>query len=247
MTKVVRLLSVAVIAFRLTACGKSKEEKAQDRAQADVEEQNRLANEINASGVPSSSWSEESLARLENKLLQLEQVESRLASANGNNGVTIYGANNGRLISQLRQRIADARAEKARAQVATVPTVPSTSPTTAQPGYSDEIRAKVLNERLKAINSETVILQSEFGTCDLRLVDASASEIRRCLRVVESLEKNIGKTRDIYTEMQSLNGLPYSLRQDARRGVESSTKLLGQLNTQKNLYQVLLSTKEQAS
>ncbi len=115
MKTIVQLLTLTLITFSLSACGKSSEVKAQDQAKNQTAEQNALAKELNAVGMPRSSWSDAELNTYEAKLNRLEALEAALSKANGKNGVVVFNGDNSRFISQARMSIALARSEKARA------------------------------------------------------------------------------------------------------------------------------------
>lgn len=112
MLKVVRAVTVAALALSLAACGKTKEQKAQDRAKSAAEEQHRLVAELNSLGAPTVQWSDEQLNAYEAKLNRLEAVEGELRTANGKNGITVVGADNSSFIAQARQVLAYVRAAK---------------------------------------------------------------------------------------------------------------------------------------
>jgi uncharacterized lipoprotein len=115
MKTIVQLLTLTLITLSLSACGKSSEVKAQDQAKNQTAEQNALAKELNATGMPRSSWSDAELNTYEAKLNRLEALEAALSQANGKNGVVVFNGDNRRFFSQARMSLALARSEKARA------------------------------------------------------------------------------------------------------------------------------------
>jgi len=112
MKRLVQVFVLMAVVLVLGACGKSDEQKAQDRAQDLTQEQNSLSSYFNSAGLPSSTWSDQQLNDYEAKLNRLEQVESQLRDASGHDGVVIYGGNNGSQIEIRRAALDLARETK---------------------------------------------------------------------------------------------------------------------------------------
>lgn len=114
MSRFFKTLAVGLLAASLVACGKTSEEKAQDRAKMLIAEQKKLAGEVRKMGVPQYSWSESDLAQFETKVGRLKTVEAELRKLSGTNNITIYNLNDPEVLDRLRQFAADIRAEKAK-------------------------------------------------------------------------------------------------------------------------------------
>ncbi|MBT4761257.1 MAG: hypothetical protein HOO06_06130 [Bdellovibrionaceae bacterium] len=87
--KLIRLFTISLLAFSMVSCGPTNEEKAQDDANVLLKRQKSLVSDLNTSGHPTSSWSEEDVDTYESKLNELESVEKKLKAANGKNKVRI--------------------------------------------------------------------------------------------------------------------------------------------------------------
>ena len=111
MKGIIRFAVVGMLSMALVACGKTKEQKDQDRADSLIEEQGKLINDLQSSSISILS-SDKEIDAYEAKLNRLEAVESELRSLNGQSGIKVSGGNTGKFFQDIRDNIALIRAEK---------------------------------------------------------------------------------------------------------------------------------------
>lgn len=147
MTKWLKFSFLLAVSSVFVACGGSSEKKAQDRAEDMTTEYNRLVKEMNASSLPSDSWTEDQLVKYEAKLDRMAYLKTQLDSADGKNGVTIIGGDNSTFISQRKALIRKIRAQKSQATQR-----PETSP--VEQTTDSVAKIQRLNREARALRTE---------------------------------------------------------------------------------------------
>ena len=112
MSRMTKWLVLGLTIFTLAACGKSEDEKAQERAMNAKNEQNALADYLSRN-VPDYTWSNAELDAYEAKLHRLLKVEAEVREADGKNGVRVTSpADNTAFVNRRLWDISKIRASK---------------------------------------------------------------------------------------------------------------------------------------
>lgn len=215
-----KLVVFVVLSSTFVACGSSKDEKAQDRAESSVDQYNALIADLNSSALPSESWTEDQLVKYESKLSRLELLEASLDKANGKNGITIIGGDNKKFIAQRRALISEIRFAKTQAGKKQ-----KEKEKTSQTDSQKLIELKVLSKELGFLGNELLVIGPLTSTSPMK--DMLAVEDKNSQMIVIADKMII-----------LLNSLPYSsetfeltntlnaLKKNAKRDLERAQKLI---------------------
>jgi hypothetical protein len=114
MTKLLRIACTGLLALSLVACGKTEDEKAQDKMKQRLAEHSALVKELSNSPTPTPEWTDEQINTYSTKVERMDALEKELRGMNGKNNIVISGGDNTAFIAKRREEVKYARAEKAR-------------------------------------------------------------------------------------------------------------------------------------
>jgi hypothetical protein len=215
MTRLFRVLSVALVALAIAGCAKTTKEKADEV----VKEHNRLVGEINAMGTPDSSWSDSKLNAYEAKLNRLEAVDRKGEELNGKDGVLITGGySTPWLISQGRSELASARAAKSRQSIE--------EPRRSQ-GQSSIDRYNSTVERYNSLVSTGADQYARLRAMGVPDESWSDLRVRQYDRLLDQLIANIDNRLQILSENPSLFTDVWQKKSDLTDARASLSRLSG--------------------
>jgi hypothetical protein len=208
MKSLVRLVTFVLVIFVVAACGKSEEQKLQDRVQNRNEEHEQLKTYLNSAGTPDASWSDADLNAYEAKLDRLSTIENEMASEPN---TYVIGGNNAGVIASKKTAVTMARIEKKRVA-----------------------QAEDVTSQLDKLNKERNQLTQSLLSNGVPTPDWEKQKLREYVGLCKQINQN--NEEQLALIEQNTNRLGYDNASDRRFSINKMKSNISNLQQQAQIY-----------